>query len=122
VDDEAVVLRMAKLSLEREGYRVFVADSGPTAVRLFQGEARGVDLVVLDLSMPGMNGQETLAALQTIDAGVKAVISSGYSKAEALRTFAGRKTFGFVQKPYRPSQLAAAVRAALATGDEQRTN
>jgi signal transduction histidine kinase/ActR/RegA family two-component response regulator len=114
VDDEQVVLRMAKLSLEREGYHVYVAESGPAAIHLFKSEARDIDLVVLDLSMPGMNGEETLAALQGIDPNVKAVISSGYSKVEALRTFGSRRTFGFVQKPYRPSQLVAAVKTALA--------
>jgi CheY-like chemotaxis protein len=122
VDDEQVVLRMAKLSLERQGYRVLVAASGPAAIRLFQGEARDVDLVVLDLSMPGMNGEETLAALQDIDPNVRAVISSGYSQAEALRTFGSRRTFGFVQKPYRPSQLAAAVKAALAGAEQRRAS
>jgi CheY-like chemotaxis protein len=122
VDDEQMVLRMAKLSLEREGYHVYVAASGAEAIRLFEGEARGVGLVVLDLSMPGMNGQETLAALQDIDADVRAVISSGYSKAEALRSFGGRKVFGYLQKPYKPSHLASVIRTAMEASTQRRAS
>jgi PAS domain S-box-containing protein len=113
VDDEDVVLQTAKLALERHGYRVFLARSGADAVRLYQGEARDVDLVLLDLGMPGMNGHETLVALQEINPDVRALISSGYSESEALEPFAGQKTVGFMQKPYAAGQLASAVKKAL---------
>jgi CheY-like chemotaxis protein len=116
VDDEDIVRRTAKLALERHGYHVFVADSGAAALRLCQNEARGVDLVLLDLSMPGMSGQETFAALREIDPGVKVLISSGYSESEAMRTFSGHKPAGFVQKPYTALRLASTVKKAVAHG------
>ncbi|MFN7995769.1 MAG: response regulator [Bryobacteraceae bacterium] len=113
IDDEDLVLKTARLALERQGYQVFTASSGSAGLTLFTKEARSVDLVLLDVSMPGMDGRETLAALEQIDPKVKALISSGYSEGEALRSFAGRRTVGFVQKPYTLADLASKVKLAL---------
>jgi signal transduction histidine kinase len=113
VDDEEIVRRTAKLALERRGYQVFLAENGPAAIRLFRHEARQAGVVLLDLSMPGMSGQETLGALREIDPEVKVLISSGYSEQQAQATFAGQKTSGFVQKPFTPIHLAATIQKVL---------
>jgi two-component system, cell cycle sensor histidine kinase and response regulator CckA len=113
VDDEDVVRRIAKLALERHGYRVVLAESGAAAVQLFRSAAGTIDLILLDLSMPGMNGHETLAALRAIDPQVKALVSSGYSEQQALEMFSGHPTVGFIQKPYTPAKLAATVKNVL---------
>jgi two-component system, cell cycle sensor histidine kinase and response regulator CckA len=112
VDDEAVVREFAKLCLERYGYRVLAAASGEEAVRALQA-VPAVDLVILDLSMPGMSGEETLPRLREVAAGVRVTVSSGYSEDEALRFFGGQHVAGFIQKPYTLRDLARHVRRAL---------
>ena len=114
VDDEEVVLRTAKLALQRYGYQVLLASSGPAALELLERDPAAVDLVLLDLSMPGMDGRETLEAIHRIRPGIKAIISSGYSEAETLRRFSGQPVAGFVQKPYGAAVLARTVQEVLA--------
>jgi two-component system cell cycle sensor histidine kinase/response regulator CckA len=95
VDDEYVVLRTARTALERYGYSILVADSGPAAIDVFRREKDRISLVVLDLSMPGMTGQQTLPHLRAIKPGVHVLVSSGYNEVEALRAF-GRRTSEWV--------------------------
>ncbi len=113
VDDEPVVLRAATAALERNGYTVLQADSGRKAIELVKRENGRISLVLLDLSMPGMDGQETLARLREIRPDIEVVISSGYGERETLALFAGRRISGFVQKPYTAGRLADAIKAAL---------
>jgi len=70
-------------------------------------------VVILDISMPGMSGEETLSALRKIRPGVKVFLSSGYSEAEAMTMFRSERVAGFVQKPYTSAALADKVRRAL---------
>ena len=70
--------------------------------------------MLLDLSMPGLSGEETFEALRAIDPSVRVLLSSGYSEAEATRRFVGRGLAGFLQKPYRPGALVEAVRRSRA--------
>jgi PAS domain S-box-containing protein len=114
IDDEEIVLETAKSALERRGYEVLVAASGPAALRLFQREAARVTLVVLDLSMPGMGGDEVLPALRQIRPDVRVVVSSGYSQDQAMKYFQGQSGVGFIQKPHTAVQLAAEVKRAIA--------
>jgi CheY-like chemotaxis protein len=114
VDDEDIVLRQARVALERHGYRVLAAGSGPMAIDAFQRDPMAVDVVLLDLSMPGMDGRETLDFLARIRPGVRVIVSSGYGEPESMRRFAGRTVSGFLQKPYRPAVLIAKIEEALA--------
>jgi PAS domain S-box-containing protein len=114
VDDEPVVRDLARHALERQGYDVLLAESGPAAIELIRNGGRGVALVVLDLSMPGLSGKETLERLRQYRPDLNVVVSSGYSETEALRLFRGVPVSGFIQKPYTVAQLARAVKRALA--------
>jgi nitrogen-specific signal transduction histidine kinase/CheY-like chemotaxis protein len=96
VDDERVVLEMAKRALERHGYKVLTADSGLAAIDVFRRHPGEIALVVLDLSMPRMNGDETLPELRKIRPEVKVVVSSGFSESEAMALFHGQRVSGFV--------------------------
>jgi PAS domain S-box-containing protein len=118
VDDEQTVLNMAKAGLERRGYRVVTASSGPAAIGTL-GENTPVDLVVLDLSMPGMNGQEVLPRLWALRPGLRIVVSSGYSESECREMFRKDRIAGFLQKPYTARQLADTVNMALAPGTNE---
>jgi CheY-like chemotaxis protein len=113
VDDEAVVREMAKKVLERHGYTVLMADSGTAAIDVFRRHPAGIALVLLDLSMPNMNGEETLPELRKIRPETKVIVSSGYSEAETMALFRGQQVSGFVQKPYTSTGLAEKVKLAL---------
>ncbi len=112
VDDEPVVLRVARNALEHSGCTVLTAESGPAAIELFRRYCKDISLIVLDLSMPGMSGLETLPELRRIRPDVLVVISSGYSESETLRLFSGHRISGFLQKPYSSQRLLELVNAA----------
>jgi CheY-like chemotaxis protein len=109
VDDEQVVLRTTRVALERYGYTVLQADSGPAGIELLKREKDRLSLVLLDLSMPGMNGQQTLAEMRKITPSLDVIVLSGYSEAESREVFAGHAISGFIQKPYRPAELVQLV-------------
>jgi PAS domain S-box-containing protein len=113
IDDEEVVREMAKGALERNGYHVLVACDGPSAIDVFRRHPAHIDVAVLDLSMPGMSGEETLPELRKIRPDVKVLVSSGYNEAEAMAMFNGQRVSGFVQKPYTATSLAEKVKGAL---------
>ena len=113
VDDEEIVRKVARNSLERFGYAVMEATDGQKAVELFTEKHSQIVLVLLDLTMPTMGGEEALNRLRAIRGDVPVILSSGFSESEALRRFEGKGIAGFVQKPYKASYLAEKVKAAL---------
>jgi len=113
VDDEEAVREVAKQALTRYGFSVLLADSGLAAIDVFKREPRPISLVLLDLSMPGMSGEEVLPELRRIRPEVKVVVSSGYAEAEAMRIFDGHRVSGFIQKPYTFVRLAEKVQRTL---------
>ncbi|HTX36590.1 MAG TPA: response regulator [Bryobacteraceae bacterium] len=112
VDDEALVLGIAKSALERAGWTVLAADSGPHAIEMLQRYSDQVSIVLLDLSMPGMSGLEALPVLRKISPDVPVLVSSGYGEAETLRLFSGHRIAGFLQKPYTVQELVEHVKMA----------
>src|SRR5262249_18712846 len=115
VDDEPMIRNLAKATLERHGYRVILAGDGQEAVDLFRKHRGEIAVVVLDLTMPLMTGQEALRELKKIDPRVRALYASGYS-ADSLAAMDPGDVLGFLQKPYRPDELVAAVRSAIDQG------
>jgi two-component system, cell cycle sensor histidine kinase and response regulator CckA len=111
-DDEAFVRGAAKSALERQGYRVLLAENGRRAVDLLRGHAE-VGLVLLDLTMPVLGGEEALRELRRVRPQVKIVLSSGFNEAEAIQRFAGQRLSGFIQKPYTAAQLAEKIKTVL---------
>src|SRR6185295_18346221 len=79
VDDESTVLALARDVLEMHGYRVLTARNGEEALRVFQDQAATIDLVLLDLTMPVMGGQECFKRMKEINPRVRVLISSGFS-------------------------------------------
>jgi nitrogen-specific signal transduction histidine kinase/CheY-like chemotaxis protein len=117
VDDEEVVRRLAQSALEEYGYGVVVAGHGLEAVDLVRRAPDRFRAVLLDMTMPVMNGEEAIGHLQRLRPDLPVIVSSGYGEVEALRRFEGARVAGFLQKPYTARQLADAVRAALAAAD-----
>jgi PAS domain S-box-containing protein len=110
VDDEILVRRTAQNALERAGYAVKVVAGGQEALDVLAGSGDGFSAVLLDLSMPGMDGEVTLAAIRRTHPDLPVVICSGYSEDEVQHRFAGKAVQGFLQKPF----TSRAVREAVA--------
>jgi PAS domain S-box-containing protein len=113
VDDEHIVRRSAKAMLERYGYSVVLAENGKEAVELFKVLADKIDMVLLDMTMPVMGGEEAFRHMKTIRGDVRVILSSGYNEVEAVRRFTGKGLAGFLQKPYSAVTLAEKVRTVL---------
>lgn len=113
IDDEPVVRSVAKQSLERAGFDVVTASNGSEGIATFSSNRERIRLILLDLTMPGLSGEESFQILRTIKPDVPVVLSSGYEEQEVSRRFEGQGLEGFVQKPYRPDELVARVHIVL---------
>ena len=111
VDDEETVRQVAKTSLERFGYRVLLARNGIEAVEIFGQSPDQVTLVLLDLTMPLMSGEETLGRLRAIRPDVPVLLSSGYNQIEVIKRFTGRGLAGFIGKPYSSATLIEKIKS-----------
>jgi CheY-like chemotaxis protein len=109
IDDEASVREAAVDILALENVFVFTAANGADGIALYQEKMEAIDLILLDLSMPGLSGHETFRALRQIDPQVKIILSSGYSEEEVYRQFAGEDVTDFLAKPF---QLATLIQKA----------
>jgi CheY-like chemotaxis protein len=112
-DDEDVVLETGRRALNRYGYRVLVARDGREAVETLRAHAAEVSLVLLDMTMPVMGGDEALGHLRAIRPEVPVVVSTGYSESEAQRRFGSCGPVSFIQKPYSAAQLAEIVKQTM---------
>ncbi|MDQ6950756.1 MAG: ABC transporter substrate-binding protein [Mariprofundales bacterium] len=106
VDDEEVIREMASMVVEDElGMRAITASNGQQALELYRQHQAEISLVLLDMTMPVMDGGQTFAALCEIDPAVRVVISSGYSEDEVRQGLHGGVVAGFLPKPYTPEML-----------------
>ncbi|MBU5638767.1 response regulator [Geomonas sp. Red69] len=100
VDDEEMVRMVCRAMLRGLGYRTMVASDGPEAVALFREHAAEIGVVIMDLSMPQMDGMTAAEHLRSIRPDVRIVLSSGFSAAEEARRLSGHQGAQFIQKPY----------------------
>ncbi|MGL1903769.1 MAG: PAS domain S-box protein [Fibrobacterales bacterium] len=105
VDDEELIRITAKDSLEDMGYTVFLAENGLEALDLFTQKHLEIDVVIMDMIMPVMNGSEAFFKMKEIDAYCSIIISSGYTKDENLNELREAGLAGFIQKPFRNEEL-----------------
>lgn len=117
MDDEEHIRGMASVLLTRLGLEAVTAADGAEAVRLFEQartENRPFDVVVMDLTVPGgMGGLQAVQKMRELDPQVRAIVSSGYSSDPVMANFRAHGFRGMVAKPYRITDLAAALRAVL---------
>jgi PAS domain S-box-containing protein len=118
VDDESLLRVLGQTTLRRYGYDVLVAEDGPQALEVYRRERRRVQLIVLDLTMPRMSGLDTLRRLRQLDPTVPVLLASGHAAEQVLQT-EREHVLGFLAKPYRPEDLAQAVRTALDRARQQ---
>jgi len=117
MDDEPLVLSVARQILKHLGYEVETASDGAEALRVFQNareSGRPFDVVIVDLTVPGgIGGIETLEALKRVDPAVRVVVSSGYSSDPIMADYARHGFCGVVAKPYTVSELNRAISEAV---------
>jgi PAS domain S-box-containing protein len=113
VDDEEDIREMAEQILTGAGYRVLLAGNGAEAVERYAAARREVSCVVLDLTMPRLDGVETVEALEHIDPDVRVIVSSGFDGRDVAARLDRPPVVGFLKKPYPLATLIAAVESAL---------
>ncbi len=105
VDDEEGLRQTARLMLEDIGFEVCTASDGIEAVEVFERLHNKIQAVLLDMTMPRMDGKTAFREMRRIDANAKVILSSGYNEQEATSHFAGKGLAGFIQKPYHLTTL-----------------
>jgi len=113
VDDEEMVLDVGSRMLKELGYKVFVAKSGKEALEIYEKNRDTIDLVILDMIMPGISGGNTYDRMKEINDNIKVLLSSGYSINGEATDILERGCSGFIQKPFTIEQLSRKIREIL---------
>uniref|UniRef100_C6DZM9 histidine kinase n=1 Tax=Geobacter sp. (strain M21) TaxID=443144 RepID=C6DZM9_GEOSM len=106
VDDEETIRNLGNEMLRILGYRVLTAEDGVVAVELFKEHRGDITCVILDQTMPNLDGEQTFRILRSIDPSIKVIMSSGFSEQDIAERFTGRGLAGFIQKPYKLASLS----------------
>ncbi|MCD6380137.1 response regulator [bacterium] len=109
VDDEEIVCGLAKEMLETKGHRAITALSGKDALNIIKKGKADIDIVILDLIMPGMNGQEVFHELKEIASEIPVIISSGYGEDNVIQQLLKEGAASFLKKPYRLNDFYSAL-------------
>jgi len=109
VDDEGIVREFVSTALQKLGYSVSLCINGAEAVEYFKDSHQDIDLVILDLIMPVLNGPDTFRELKAIDPDVKVLISSGFSQNETTNGLVDEGALGLLSKPFKINELAHAL-------------
>jgi two-component system cell cycle sensor histidine kinase/response regulator CckA len=114
IDDDDSVRHILRRMLTNMGFQVIDAADGDAGARLFDQRASEVVLVIVDMTMPKLNGEETLRAIRQTRPDVPVILISGYNELEATRHFSSKGLAGFLEKPFTATLLSQKVHAALA--------
>ena len=113
IDDEAMILEVGTAMLKKLDYRVIGADSGGKAVELIRQAGTRIDLVILDLIMPGMDGGKTFDRIRELAPELPVIIASGYAMEGKAADIMARGGNGFIQKPFTILELSKKIRAVI---------
>jgi len=114
IDDEDAVRQVTAHALKSNGLTVIEASDGTQAIQHYQRQAPAIDLVLLDLTMPGLTGEETLQRMREINPAVRVIIMSGYSEDETMRRCIALGVAGYLPKPFEIAELVARIQPHLA--------
>jgi two-component system cell cycle sensor histidine kinase/response regulator CckA len=109
-DDDAAVLSLVAMILQRDGFQVLRASNGLEALMLYNSYSRKIDLVITDFEMPEMNGAELAARIRERDPSARILIMSGYMPSSGERL---KQTYPVLRKPFHAAELRSAVREIL---------
>jgi PAS domain S-box-containing protein len=113
IEDETAVCEAISDILELASITVYTAANGLDGILIYKEKQDEIDLIMLDISMPGLSGEETFHALQQLNPKAKIILSSGYNEAEIVERFKGQGLTGFIQKPYRADTLLQELKQYL---------
>jgi two-component system, cell cycle sensor histidine kinase and response regulator CckA len=113
VDDEEELLDIGKEMLEMNNYQTMTAESGEMAIELYAANRDQIDLVILDINMPGMGGFRCMDKLLEIDPELKVIVSTGYLGTEQMKQAMEAGAAGFISKPYRFTEMLKRIKEAL---------
>ncbi|MEM1203123.1 MAG: PAS domain S-box protein [Acidobacteriota bacterium] len=120
VDDEKMVRDVAARVLQRQGFDVLVAADGHEALEIFTGRASEIRLVLLDHTMPGMDGEAVLRQMEGIESSARVLLMSGYREHSVMPEMEFDRLAAFLHKPFRPNDLLRKVREVLEPGRGRR--
>lgn len=115
VDDEKLVIDVGRAILERLGHTVLTAFSGEEALACYHEHGKEIGCVVLDLTMPGMDGKETFVALRGLNPDLPIIIASGLAADQVLGQFGDAPPTSVIQKPYQIADLSEKINTVLLT-------
>jgi two-component system phosphate regulon sensor histidine kinase PhoR len=113
IDDEQIMRDGCSRILSREGWKVITAEDGKQGLDEIQSQPEGMDVILLDLMMPGMSGMEVLDKIQTINPNLLVIVITGYATVESAVEAMKKGAYDFIPKPFTPDQLRIVVRRAL---------
>jgi two-component system, cell cycle sensor histidine kinase and response regulator CckA len=113
VDDDRIVLEFIEILLEDLSYQPLAADNAKTGLELYKKHQAEIDLVLLDIMMPGTNGIELFKAIQQLNPRVKCFLVSGYTDLEELEGLKKEGLLGIIRKPFSSATLAQKLEDAL---------
>lgn len=113
VDDEESVRVIAARMLEFFGFSILLANDGQQGVEIFRANKEKIAVVLLDMTMPHLNGEEAFREIRGIQNDARVLLISGYNEQDAIDQFAGKGLAGFLQKPFTPTELRDKLRAIL---------
>ena len=113
VDDEETIIDIGEELLTRLGYNVIGVNSGEAAVATIQRKSADIDLVLLDIIMPGMDGVRTLDQIRQINRTIPVILCSGYAMDDRIRNIMNRGCNGFIQKPFTLSEISQKIRSIM---------
>ena len=113
VDDEEGVRQVVRSMLTSLGYQVVLAGNGREAVEYYEARGSEIDLVILDLTMPAMDGETCFDELRKQNPGIRVIVSTGHAVDQTAQRLLDRGARGFVQKPFVKTELSEAVAQAL---------
>ncbi|MFA5180381.1 MAG: PAS domain S-box protein [Syntrophales bacterium] len=116
VDDEKIITDVTQGMLEQLGYHILIACSAQEAIEVYRANQDRIDLVIMDMIMPGMNGGEAYDLIKAMNPDVKVILSSGYSLNGMAKDIMARGVKAFIQKPFRMEDLSRTIREVFGAG------
>ncbi len=113
IDDEQIMRDGSSRILSKDGWGVITAENGQSGLEVIRRRSKEIDVILLDLMMPGMNGMEVLEHIRAIDPNLLVIVITGYATVESAVEAMKRGAYDFIPKPFTPDQLRIVVRRAL---------